>query len=168
MFHTLSACYKTWNEASAHVHNMKASLKFMKTFKSWLQFDWRSVTHRQKVFVAGQSVSGRSAGRSVGRSFSRWLGLSSSLLQLQFVSLQLRHEAGVRIDHITSYLHLLEQEQQLSYWMCLWNCNHQTVTCDADADAERKVHKSLWHNDAGTQGQTVRAAQRHFGNRYRL
>ena len=36
--------------------------------------------------------------------------LSSSLLQLLFVLLQLRHEAGVRIDHMTSRLHFLGTE----------------------------------------------------------
>lgn len=79
MFHTLSACYKTWNEASAHVHNMKASLKFMKTFKSWLQFDWRSVTHRQKVsqWAVGRLV-GRSVGLLAGDSVSPRLFFSSS------------------------------------------------------------------------------------------
>lgn len=36
--------------------------------------------------------------------------VSSSLLQLLLVSLQLSHEAGVRIDHVASRLHFLGEE----------------------------------------------------------
>lgn len=74
-----------------------------------VKVDRDEVVHLLPAFTptcSGQTIRQTSCCLSVCLSVC----LSSSLLQLLFVFLQLRHEAGVRIDHMTSRLHFLGTE----------------------------------------------------------